>query len=98
MHIDEILAWRRTPMSDHQRLYVREFQRLLQQRILIKVNLADRQIVGRSPIGIHLMEQFRRERFCFHGSISRFQKSTERDRPALLISKRPVAMPADSLG
>src|SRR5271166_2314259 len=41
MHIDEILARRRAPVSDHQWLYVRQFQRLLEQRIVIEIDLSD---------------------------------------------------------
>ena len=65
MHVDEVLARRRAPVPDHQRLHVRQFQRLLQQRIVVEINLADRQIVGGAPIGIHLVEQFRGERLWF---------------------------------
>jgi len=68
MHIDEILARRRAPVSDHQRLHVRELQRSLQQRIVVKINLADRQVVGGAPVGVHLVEQFQGESFCSHVS------------------------------
>ena len=40
MDVDEVLARRRAPVSDHQRLHVRQLQRLLQQRIVVKINLA----------------------------------------------------------
>ena len=40
----------------------------LQQRIVMKIHLADRQIVGGAPIGVHQVEQFRRERVGCHGS------------------------------
>jgi len=56
VHINEILAGRRAPMSDRQRLHVREFQRPLQQRIVIEINLADRQIIRRPSVGIDLLE------------------------------------------
>ena len=72
MHVDKVLARRRAPVSDHQMLHVRQFQRLLQQRIVVEINLTNRQIVGGSPVGIHLAEQFRGKRFCFHGSILLF--------------------------
>ena len=67
MHVDEVLARRRAPVPDHQRLHVRQFQRLLQQRIVVEVNLADRQIVGGAPVGVHLVEQFRSECVGFRG-------------------------------
>ena len=54
MHIDEVLARRRAPVSHHQRLHVRQLQRLLQQRVVVKIDLADRQIVGGAPVGVHL--------------------------------------------
>jgi hypothetical protein len=42
VHVDEVLTWRRAPVSDHQRLHMRQFQRLLQQRIVVEIKLADR--------------------------------------------------------
>ena len=68
MHIDEVLARRRAPVPDHQRLYVRQFQRLLEQGIVVEINLADRQIVGGAPVGVHLLEQVWGELFCLHGT------------------------------
>ncbi len=70
VHVDEVLTRHCTPVPDHQRLYVRQFQRLLQQRIVVQINLADRHIVGGAPIGIHLAEQFWSE--CV-GFLGRFQ-------------------------
>ena len=61
MHIDEVLARRRAPVSDHQRLHVRQLQRLLQQRIVVEINLADREIVGGTPIGVDLAKQLGRK-------------------------------------
>ena len=66
MHVNEVLPGRRAPVSQQHVLHIRERQRPLQQRIVVKINLADRQIVGGAPVGIHLLEQFRRERrWCF---------------------------------
>ena len=70
MHIDDVLPRYRAPVSDDECLYVREFQRLLHQWIVVKVHLADRQIVSGASIGIRLVERFRRESFCFHFSTS----------------------------
>ncbi len=53
MHIDEVLARRRAPVADHQGLDVSERQRLAQQRVVVQVDLSDRQIVGSAPVGIH---------------------------------------------
>jgi hypothetical protein len=46
-------------MPDHQRLHVREFQRLFQEWVVVKIDLAGRQIVGGSPIGVYLLEEVR---------------------------------------
>ena len=56
MHIDEVLTGRCSPMSNHQRLHMRHFQRFLQQRIIIQINLADRKIICSAPIGIHFSQ------------------------------------------
>ena len=56
MHIDEVLARRRAPVSDHQRLHMRQFQRLAQQRIVVEINLSDGQVVGGAPVGVHLAQ------------------------------------------
>src|SRR5208337_492200 len=73
MHIDEVLARRRAPVSNHQHLHVRQFQRLLQQRVVVEINLADRKIVGGAPVGIYLVEQFWGESLSIHGSVPFFQ-------------------------
>ena len=39
-------------MPDDQGLDVRQFQWLLQQRIVVEINLADREIIGGAPIGV----------------------------------------------
>ena len=69
MDIDEVQSRRRAPVPEQARLDVRQLERLLQQRIVVEINLADREIVRRAPIGVHLVEQFRRERFV-HGVCS----------------------------
>ena len=60
MHIDEVLAGCRSPVPDHQRLHVRQFQRLPKQRIVIEINLADREIVRGTPIRVHFSQQIGR--------------------------------------
>jgi hypothetical protein len=42
----------------------------LQQRIVIEIELSDRQIVGGAPVGVHLVEQPRAEGSCLHGRSS----------------------------
>ena len=52
MHIDEILARRRAPVSDHERLHMGKLERLAQKRIVIEINLSNGQIVGGAPIRV----------------------------------------------
>jgi hypothetical protein len=59
VHVDKILARSRAPVPDHQRLHVRQLQRPFQQRIIVEVELADRQIVGGPPVRVHPVHQFR---------------------------------------
>ena len=56
MHVDEVLPRRRAPVPQQHVLYIRERQRPLQQRIVVKINLADRKVIGRTPIGIQLLQ------------------------------------------
>src|ERR1700730_18219267 len=46
--------------------------RFLEQRIVVEINLPDRQVIGGAPVRIHLVEEFRSQCFCirFHPSIS----------------------------
>ena len=67
MHVNEVLARGCAPVSQQHMLHIREHQRPFQQRIVVKINLADRQVVGGAPVGVHLVEQFRCECVCFHG-------------------------------
>ena len=62
VHVDEVLARGRAPVPDHQRLHVRQRQRPFQQRIVVQVELADRQVVRRPPVRVHPAGQFRGER------------------------------------
>ena len=41
VNINEILARCRTPVPDHKRFHMRQFERLFQQRIVVEVELAD---------------------------------------------------------
>jgi hypothetical protein len=58
-------------------VHIRECQRPLQQRIVAEINLADRQIVGGAPVGIHLVEHLRGKSFSLHGSILLFSANVE---------------------
>ena len=77
VHVDEVLPGGRAPVPEQHVLHVRERQRPLQQRIVVEIDLADRQVVGGAPVGIHLVEQFRGKRFCLHGSLLLFLVKTE---------------------
>ena len=66
VRVDEVLPGRRAPVAEQHVLHVRERQRPLQQRIVVEIDLADRQIVGGAPVGVHLVEQFRREGVGLH--------------------------------
>ena len=72
VHVDEVLPGGRAPMSQQHVLDIRQRQRSLQQRIIVQVDLADRQIVGRTPVGVHLVKQFGGQRSSLHGSILLF--------------------------
>ena len=55
VHVDEVLPRRGAPMPDHQRFHIRERQWPLQQRIVVQIDLADRQVVRRPPVRVHPM-------------------------------------------
>src|SRR5450432_4112056 len=59
MNIDEILPRGCAPMTEQHSLHVSERQRPLQQRIVVKINLSDRKIVRRPPIGIYPVAHLR---------------------------------------
>jgi hypothetical protein len=47
--VDEIQAWRCTPVTKEARLCVLKAQRLAQERIGVKIDLADRKIIRSAP-------------------------------------------------
>ena len=53
VYIDEVLARRRTPMPDHKGFDVGKLEWLAQQRIVVEVDLPNRQVIGGAPVGIH---------------------------------------------
>ena len=52
VHVHEVQARRRAPMTEQTRLDVGARERLLQQRVVIEVDLSDRQIVCGAPVGV----------------------------------------------
>src|ERR1051326_279732 len=71
--INEVLPGGRAPVPEQHVLHIRQCQRPLQQRIVAEINLGGREIVGGAPVGVHLLEQFRRERVGFHGLCFRIE-------------------------
>ena len=69
MSIDEVLPRSRTPVPQQHVLHIGERERTLEQRIVVEVDLTHRQVVGCAPVGVYLVEQFRREGVGFrrHG-------------------------------
>jgi hypothetical protein len=56
MDVDEVLSGCGAPVPQKAWLDVFRLERLAQQRIVEKIDLADGQVVGGAPIGIHLRE------------------------------------------
>ena len=54
--VEHIQARRRAPVAEQPWFDVLALQRLFQQRVFEQVDLADGQIVGRSPVGIHRLQ------------------------------------------
>ena len=61
VHVDEVLPGRSAPMPQQHALYVGQFQRPLEQRIGGQVHLANRQVIRGTPVGVHFLQQLRRE-------------------------------------
>src|SRR5207248_4752878 len=55
--VDEIQSRRRAPVAQQPGLDVLALQRLLQQGIVVKINLADGQVVCRAPVSVHFPER-----------------------------------------
>src|SRR5205085_105183 len=61
--VDEIQSRRRAPVAQQAGLDVLALQGLLQQGIVVKINLADGQVVCGAPVSVDFPEQIRAERF-----------------------------------
>ena len=68
MYIDEILAWSRAPVSDHQGLHMSQRERFAEQRVIVKIKLTDGQIICSAPISIELAQTFGVQRLPDRGS------------------------------
>ena len=53
---DEILSRRRPPVAQQHVFHIFEAERRSQQWIIIEINLPDRQVIGRTPVGIYLVK------------------------------------------
>ena len=53
---EHVQARRRAPVAEQPRLDVLALERLLQERVVEQVDLADRQVVGGPPVGVHLAQ------------------------------------------
>jgi hypothetical protein len=51
--VDEVQTRRGSPVAEEPRLDVLLGQRLLEQRVVVKIDLADRQVVGGAPVRVH---------------------------------------------
>ena len=61
VRVDEVQPGRRAPVAEQPRLDVLEPQRLAQQRVVEQVDLADRQVVRRPPVGVDQVELLYRQ-------------------------------------
>jgi hypothetical protein len=64
VNVDEVQARRRSPVAEQPGLDVFLCERLLKQRVVIEIDLADRQLVGGPPIRINQFPLFLRQRGC----------------------------------
>ena len=77
--INKIQPRRRPPVTEQSALDVIEHQRLAQQRIVGQVNLPDREIIRRAPLGVDPPQSLGSQRisyFHFNGSHSRHHLSS----------------------
>jgi hypothetical protein len=64
VNVDEVQAWCRSPVAEEPGLDVFLCERLLKQRVVIEIDLADRQVVGGSPVRINQRPFFLGQRGC----------------------------------
>ena len=70
MDVDEAQTGRGAPVAEQPRLDVLRPQRLAQQRVLLQVDLADRQVVRGLPVAVHVPQAVGVE-VCHHVGGSR---------------------------
>jgi len=59
MDVNEVQSGSRAPVPQQARFDVLALEWPLEQGIVVEINLADRQIVGRPPVGVHFFQQIR---------------------------------------
>ena len=62
VNAEHVEARRRAPVAEQPRLDVLPLERLFQERVVEEVDLADRQVVGGPPVGVHLAQLLGGER------------------------------------
>ncbi len=60
VHVDKVLPGGGAPVTQQHMFHIRERQRPLQQRIVVKIDLPDREIIRGPPIGVHLPQNIGR--------------------------------------
>ena len=58
--VEKVQARRRPPVAEQAGFDVRALERLLQEWIVVQIDLADREVVGGPPVGVHLAQLVRR--------------------------------------
>ena len=66
--IEEVQSRRRPPVAKQPRFDMLELERRVEQRIVLQVDLSDRKVVGRAPVGVHLAEEIGRQGIGHRGS------------------------------
>jgi hypothetical protein len=64
VNVDEVQAGRRSPVPEEPGLDVLLCERLLEQRVVVEIDLTDRQVVGGAPVPIHQCPLFVGQGVC----------------------------------
>src|SRR5579864_4549808 len=87
MRVNEVEPGRGSPVPQQARLDVLDVKGLRQQRIGVQVNLSDRQIIRRSPMGVNLAELLGGKRVgCIIHSLSRLSRTALNSQPNRAIT------------
>ena len=66
VRVDEVLSRGCSPVTQQHALHIGCCQRSLQERIVVKIYLPDRQIVGGPPVSVQIMQKLGGKRVYFH--------------------------------